>query len=98
MANKKKAVSQATIDELIRKHKGMNAVESLNIGGCKNPKYHRYQFVGLSGGVLHLDLENLTAHMMPADSKTAKRWRARQAAALKREETKLAAAAKKEAK
>ena len=63
MANKKKALSQAAIDELIRKHKGKNAVESQNIGGCTNPKYHRYRFVGLSGGVLHLDLENLTAHM-----------------------------------
>lgn len=97
MANKKKAVSRAAIGELIRKHKGKNAVESENIGGCKNPKYHRYQFVGLSGGVLHLDLENLTEHMMPADSKTAKKWHVRRAAALKREEAKLAKAAAKKA-
>ena len=97
MANKKKAVSRAAIGELIRKHKGKNAVESENIGGCKNPKYHRYQFVGLSGGVLHLDLENLTEHMMPADSKTAKKWHVRRAAALRREEAKLAKAAAKKA-
>ena len=97
MANKKKAISQAAIDELIRKSKGKSAVESVNIGSCKNPKYSRYQFVGLSCGVLHLNLEEMTAHMLPAVSKTAKAWKKRQAAKLKRDEAKLVKEAAKNA-
>jgi hypothetical protein len=62
-----------------------------------NPKYDRYLFVGLSDGVLHLNLEALTAHMLPPNSKTAKDWRARQARAAKRAEAKLTDA-KREAK
>lgn len=90
----KKPVSQSAIDELIRKHKGKHAVECDCIKSCVNPKYHRYMFVGLSDGVLHLNLEAMTAHMLPANSKTAKDWRGRQARNAKRAETKIAKAAK----
>jgi hypothetical protein len=93
----KKPVSQSAIDDLIRKHKGKNAVECDCLKSCVNPKYGRYLFVGLSDGVLHLNLEAMTAHMLPANSKTAKDWRARQARAVKRAEAKLTDA-KKEAK
>jgi hypothetical protein len=86
----KKPVSQAAIDDLIRKHKGKNAVECDCLKSCVNPKYARYLFVGLSDGVLHLNLEAMAAHMLPANSKTAKDWRARQARAAKRAEAKLA--------
>jgi len=82
----KKPVSQAAIDDLIRKHKGKNAVECDCLKSCVNPKYGRYIFVGLSDGVLSLNLEGMTAHMLPANSKTAKDWRARQARLKKREE------------
>lgn len=82
----KKPVSQAQIDELIRKHKGKNAVECDRLKSCMNPKFSRYLFVGLSEGVLHLNLEAMTGHMLAANSKTAKDWRARQARELKREE------------
>jgi hypothetical protein len=86
----KKPVSQSAIDELIRKHKGKNAVECDCLKSCLNPKYNRYVFVGLSEGVLHLNLEKMTGHILPANSKTAKDWRARQARALKRREVKSA--------
>jgi hypothetical protein len=87
----KKPISQAAIDDLIRKHKGKNAVECDCLKSCVNPKYGRYLFVGLSDGVLHLNLEAMTAHILPANSKTAKDWRARQARIVKRAEAKLAA-------
>jgi hypothetical protein len=91
----KKAISQATIDELIRKHKGKNAVECDCLKSCLNPKYSRYLFVGLSdGSVLNLNLEVMTGHILQANSKTAKVWRARQARAAKREEAKIAKANK----
>ena len=86
----KKPVSQAQIDDLIRKYKGKNAVECDCLKSCLNPKYSRYLFVGLSDGVLHLNLEKMTGHMLPANSKTAKDWRARQARKTKRAEAKLA--------
>jgi hypothetical protein len=76
----KKAISQTAIDEMIQKHKGKNAVEADCLKSCLNPKFSRYQFVGLSSGeVLSLNLEAMTAHMLPANSKTAKDWRARRA-------------------
>lgn len=86
----KKPVSQAQIDELIRKHKGKNAVECECLKSCMNPKFSRYLSVGLAEGVLHLNLEAMTGHMLPANSKTAKDWRARQGRAAKRQEAKLA--------
>jgi hypothetical protein len=85
----KKPITQAAIDDLIRKHKGKNGVECLK--SCLNPKFSRYLFVGLSGGVLYLNLEAMTGHMLPASSKTAKDWRARQVRALKREEARAKA-------
>jgi hypothetical protein len=87
----KKAVTQAAIDELIRKNKGKNAVERPCLKRCVHPKYSRYQFVGLSDGVLSLNLEAMTAHMLPVSSKSAKDWRALQARLAKRAEAKLAA-------
>jgi hypothetical protein len=86
----KRAISQAAIDELIRKHKGKNAVECDCVKSCLNPKYSRYLFVGLSEGVLSLNLEEMTGHMLPANSKTAKDWRARQARKAKCDEAKIA--------
>ena len=47
--------------------------------------------IGLSGGVLHLNLEKMTAHLLPPNSKTAKDWRARQARKAKRDEARLTA-------
>ena len=95
----KKPVSQSAIDELIRKHKGKNAVECDNLKSCLNPKYHRYVFVGLSdGSVLNCNLEAMAAHVMPSNSGTAKKWRARQAAQRKRDEAKLAREQEKAAK
>jgi hypothetical protein len=89
----KKPINRAAIDELIRKHKGKNAVEAECLKSCFDQKYSRYLFVGLSSGeVLNLNLEAMTAHMLPANSKTAKDWRARQARAAKREEAKIAKA------
>lgn len=38
----KKPISQATIDEMIRKHKGKNAVEADCLKSCLNPKFSRY--------------------------------------------------------
>ena len=86
----KKEISQAAIDELIRKHKGKHAVEAECLKSCLNPRYSRYLFVGLSEGVLSLNLEAMTAHVLPANSKTAKDWRARQTRIAKRAETKIA--------
>jgi predicted secreted protein len=95
----KKPISQAAIDDLIRKNKGKNAVEAENLKNCMNPKYHRYQFVGLSdGSVLNLNLEAMTAHTLPANSMTAKMWRLRQARAVKRLDAKKAKLDKAEAK
>jgi hypothetical protein len=54
-----------------------------------NPKYSRYQFVGVSGGVLYLNFEKMTGHMLPANSMTAKKWRAQQARKAKAAEAKL---------
>jgi hypothetical protein len=85
----KKSISQEQIDALIRKHKGRNAVECDCLKSCLNPKYNRYLFVGLSDGVLHLNLEAMTGHMLAANSKTAKDWRSRQARVAKRAEAKL---------
>jgi hypothetical protein len=85
----KKPISQSAIDDLIRKHKGKNAVECDCLKSCLNPKYSRYLFVGLSDGVLHLNLEKMTGHILPATSKTAKDWRARQARKAKRDEKSL---------
>lgn len=90
----KKEISQAAIDELIRKHKGKHAVESDCLKSCLNPKYSRYLFVGLDDGVLYLNLEAMTGKLLPANSKTAKDWRARQARTAKRAEAKLAKEAK----
>jgi hypothetical protein len=71
------------IDELIRENKGKNAVECDCLKSCVNPEYSRYLFVGLSdGSVLNLNLEAMTGHMLSASSKTAKKWRARQARAM----------------
>jgi hypothetical protein len=75
----KKPISQEQIDGLIRKYKGKNAVESDCLKSCTDPKFNRYLFVGLSGGVLHLSLEAMTGHM-----------RARQSRKSKRDETKIA--------
>jgi hypothetical protein len=91
----KKAITQAAIDGLIRKHKGQNAVECDCLKSCLNAKYGRYLFVGLSGGVLSLNLDAMTAHMLPANSKTAKDWRARQARTARIAEAKIAKAAKR---
>jgi hypothetical protein len=88
----KKPVSQSAIDDLIRKHKGKSAVECDCLKSCMNPKFSRYLFVGLSEGVLHLNLEKMTGHILAANSKTAKDWRARQARKAKRDEAKLAKA------
>jgi hypothetical protein len=85
----KKPISQVAIDELIRKHKGKNAVECDSVKSCLNPKYSRYLFVGLSEGVLYLNLEAMTGKILPASSKTAKDWRARQVRVAKREDAKL---------
>lgn len=54
-----KPISQATIDELIRKHKGKHAVEADCLKSCLDPRFSRYQFVGLDEGVLSLNLEEL---------------------------------------
>ena len=72
---------------------GLRSLEkdAVLLGGGKN---HRF---GLSDGVLHLNLEKMTARMLPADSKTAKMWKKRQAAKLQRDEAKLAKAATKKA-
>jgi hypothetical protein len=43
----KKPISQAQIDDLIRQHKGRNAVECDCLKSCMNPKFSRYLFVGL---------------------------------------------------
>lgn len=86
----KKPISQAAIDDLIRRNKGKNAVECDCLKSCLNPKYNRYLFVGLSGGVLCLNLEAMSAHMLPANSMTVKKWRLRQARAVKREDAKKA--------
>jgi hypothetical protein len=87
----KKPISQAAIEELIRKSKGKNAVEADNLKNCMNPQYHRYQFVGLSdSSVLNLKLETMTADTLPANSMTAKKWRLQQARAVKREPAKKA--------
>src|SRR4051812_40919000 len=91
----KKPINQAQIDELIRKHKGKNAVECDCLKSCTNPKFSRYLFVGLSVGVLHLNLEKMTGHMLPANSKTAKNWRARQGRKAKRTEKVVDRAANK---
>ena len=89
----KKPITQATIDELIRKFKGKNAIECDCLKSSLSPKYSRYQFVGLSSGeVLNLNLEAMSGHMLPANSKTAKDWRARQARAAKRAEERIAKA------
>jgi hypothetical protein len=82
----KKPIGQIQIDELIRKHKGKNAVECDCLKSCMNPNFSRYLFVGLSEGVLHLNLEKMTGHMLATNSKTAKDWRARQARKAKRDE------------
>jgi hypothetical protein len=94
----KKPISQAAIDELIRKHKGKNAVECDCLKSSLDPKYSRYLFVGLSEGVLSLNLEQMTAHMLPTNSMTAKKWRARQARVAKCEEAKIGKAEAKRAK
>ena len=94
----KKPITQAVIDELIRKHKGKNAVECDCLKSSLSPQYSRYQFVGLSAGVLYLNFEKMTGKLLPADSMTAKKWRARQARTAKAAEAKLAKAAKAEAK
>jgi hypothetical protein len=88
----KKEISQAAIDELIRKHKGKHAVECDCLKSCLNPKYSRYLFVGLDEGVLYLNFESMTGKMLPANSMTAKKWRMRQARTAKRDEAKAAAA------
>jgi hypothetical protein len=90
----KKPITQAVIDELIRKFKGKNAVECDCLKSSLNPKYSRYQFVGLSSGVLYLNFEKMTGKLLPADSMTAKKWRARQARKVKAAEAKLAKEAK----
>jgi hypothetical protein len=90
----KKPITQATIDEMIRKFKGKNAVECDCLKSSLNPKYSRYLFVGLSGGVLYLNFEKMTGHMLPASSMTAKKWRAQQARNAKAAEAKLAKEAK----
>jgi len=89
----KKEISRTTIDELIRKYKGKHAVESDCLKSCLNPKYSRYRFVGLSEGVLYLNLEAMTGKMLPASSKTAKDWRARQVRAAKLVQSKVTNAA-----
>jgi hypothetical protein len=86
----KKEISQAAIDELIRKHKGKHAVEAERLKSCLDPKYTRYLFVGLDEGVLSLNLEKMDGHMLPANSMTAKKWRMRQARTAKVAEAKLA--------
>jgi hypothetical protein len=86
----KKEISQAAIDELIRKHKGKHAVEAECLKSCLDPKYSRYLFVGLDEGVLYLNLEAMTGKMLPANCKTAKGWRARQAGIAKRAEDRIA--------
>jgi hypothetical protein len=91
----KKEINQAAIDELIRKYKGKHAVECDCLKSCLNPKYSRYRFVGLAEGVLYLNLEAMTGKMLPANSKTAKDWRARQAHAANLAEAKPAKVAKK---
>jgi hypothetical protein len=90
----KKPITQAVIDELICKFKGKNAVECDCLKSSLNPKYSRYLFVGLSSGVLYLNFEKMTGHMLTASSMTAKKWRAQQARNAKAAETKLAMAAK----
>ena len=88
----KKEISQAAIDELIRKHKGKHAVEAECLKSCLDPKYSRYLFVGLDDGVLSLNLEKMDGHLLPANSMTAKKWRMRQARSAKRAEAELAKA------
>lgn len=88
----KKEISQAAIDELIRKYKGKHAVEADCLKSCLDKKYTRYLFVGLDEGVLFLNLETMDGHMLPAGSMTAKKWRIRQARAAKLAEAKLAKA------
>jgi hypothetical protein len=90
----KKPITQATIDELIRKFKGKNAVECDCLKSSLSTKYSRYQFVGLSGGVLYLNFEKMTGRLLPADSMTAKKWRAQQSRITKLAEGKLAKEAK----
>ena len=82
------------IDELIRKFKGKNAVECDCLKSSLSTKYSRYQFVGLSGGVLYLNFEKMTGRLLPADSMTAKKWRAQQSRITKLAEGKLAKEAK----
>ena len=48
----KKEISQAAIDDLIRKFKGKHAVECNCLKSCLDKKYTRYLFVGLDDGVL----------------------------------------------
>jgi hypothetical protein len=88
----KKEISQAAIDELIRKFKGKHAVECDCLKSCLDKKYTRYLFVGLDEGVLFLNLEKMDGRMLPANSMTAKNWRMRQARVAKRAEAKLARA------
>jgi hypothetical protein len=88
----KKEISQAAIDDLIRKHKGKHAVECDCLKSCLNPKYSRYLFVGLDEGVLSLNLEKMDGHMLPANSVTAKKWRMKQSRKAKMAEAKLAKA------
>lgn len=86
---------QAAVDAKVREAAG-NAVEKM-LKSSLNPKWAVYQFFGLSdGNVVHVHIgDEIKAYLLPADSATVKNWKRSRAARTKRDEARLAKAARR---
>ena len=80
---------QAAVDRAVNECAGKAAVEKM-LKSSLNPKYAVYQFFGLSdGNVCMVNIgEEITVHLLPADSATVKNWRRKRTAAMKAAEAK----------
>jgi hypothetical protein len=82
-------MSQKAVDELIRKTIGpKRAVEAL-FKSSTLPKWARYEMYGLDRGVVYVNLDKGTAHVLDENSRCSKQWAKRQARTARIAETKL---------
>jgi hypothetical protein len=87
--NMPSTMSQKAVDELIRKTIGpKRAVEAL-FKSSVSKKWARYEIYGMDSGVVYVNLDKGTAHVMDANSRCAKKWAKRQARTARIAEAKI---------